>query len=100
MDAVFKELKRKHNDEYETPKLRLWARMISSKLHDDYESSPNIPAFQGSVIKKSRQQSNLSNALSGAAVAFANALHGNTSSTEKASNTDTPSMSPGKAVSS
>jgi len=47
-------------------KLSLWARMITSDLHDDYKNPPNIPAFQGSVSKKCCQQSNFSDALSGA----------------------------------
>ncbi len=45
VDDVYKELKTKHGDKYETPKLRLWSRMICSDLHDDYENPPDIPAF-------------------------------------------------------
>ena len=83
VDAVFKELKEKHGDEYDIPKLCLWARMMSSSLHDDYETPPDVPAFPGSVSKKSRQHNSLSNAISGAAVAFANALNSNTSTSRK-----------------
>ena len=100
VDAAFKELKEKHADVFDVPKLRLWARMIASNLHDDYETPPNVPAFQGNVSKKCRQQSSLSDAVSGAAVAFANALKGGNSvtTTEKASGTGTHSISSSKAI--
>jgi len=102
VDTIFKELEQKHGDTYDVPKLRLWARMITSDLHDDYENLPNIPAFQGSVSKKYHQQSNFSDALSGAVVVFANALKiGNAStsvSTDKVPTSSTSSMSPTKAI--
>jgi len=101
VDAAFKELKEKHADVFDVPKLRLWARMIASNLHDDYETPPNVPAFQGNASKKCRVQNNLSDAISGAAVAFATALKGGNSvstSTEKTSTTGTHSISPSKAI--
>ena len=101
VDTVFKDLKEKHCDEYDILKLSLWARMISSSLHDDYETPPNIPAFQGNASKKCWQQNSLLNAISGATVAFVDALNGNTllaSSKEKTPNTGTHSMSPSNAV--
>ena len=104
VDAAFKELKEKHADTFEVPKLRLWARMIASNLHDNYETPPNVPAFQGSASKKGRQQSSLSDAISGAAVAFANALKdGNSSTTATTEKTSSSGMhvhsiSPTKAV--
>ena len=61
---------KKHGDEYSLPKLRLWARMISSNLNDDYETPLDIPAFHESEAKKCHRQSSFSNAISGAAVAF------------------------------
>ena len=33
VDEIYKELEAKHSGDYEVPKLRLWARMISSNLH-------------------------------------------------------------------
>lgn len=47
VDLVFKELKEKHGSNFDTPRLRLWARMISNSLHDDLENPPTIPAFCG-----------------------------------------------------
>ena len=38
------ELRDKH---YELPKLRLWARMIGSGIHDSTDTAPNIAAFSG-----------------------------------------------------
>ena len=38
VNDVYKDLRDKHGSEFETPKLRLWARMICSGLHDDYNS--------------------------------------------------------------
>ena len=45
VEEVFEELKRKHEEHYDVPKLRLWARMISSSIHSSKEEPPNIPAF-------------------------------------------------------
>ena len=47
--------------------------MITGGLYDDYENPPNIPAFSGSISKRPRKDS-LSDAMSSAAVAFADAL--------------------------
>jgi len=110
VDKVSDDLMKKHGDDYDTPRLRLWARMIIANLHDSLEEPPNIPAFH-SLVKKAKRES-LSNAFSGAAVAFANALNRNGSSNSTQSS-GTPnctfntshtssifpnSMSPGKAA--
>lgn len=55
------------------PKLRLWARMIASNLHEDLNESPDIPAFR--PLKRSKKES-LRNVVSGAAEAFAKAMGG------------------------
>ena len=68
-------MKDKHGSRYETPKLRLWARMLASNLHDDVDNPPEIPAFTGTASKRPRMES-LSDALSGAAVAFAKVFSG------------------------
>ena len=39
--SVFIELQEKHGDNFDVPRLRLWARMVASKLHVDMDS----PAF-------------------------------------------------------
>ena len=35
VEEEFKELTKKHSEKYDVPKLRLWARMIASNLHDN-----------------------------------------------------------------
>ena len=47
--------------------------MVASKLHDDMDSPPNIPAFN-CTPKRPKQSDSFASALSEAAIAFANAL--------------------------
>ena len=54
--SLFKDLKEKHGSSYETPKLRLWARMVASNLHD-LDSPPQIPAFTGTASKRKNTDS-------------------------------------------
>jgi len=42
VDEIYQDLKYKHIKKYDTVKLCLWARMISSNLHDDVENLPCI----------------------------------------------------------
>ena len=56
VDSLFKDLKEKHGSSYETPKLRLWARMVASNLHD-LDSPPQIPAFTGTASKRKNTDS-------------------------------------------
>ena len=88
VDNIFSDLKDKHNDRYETPKLRLWARMIASKIHESYEQPPNIPAFK--IFKKPRKES-VSDAIEGAAQIFAKAVSGT-------NNIDTTQSAPKSSV--
>ncbi len=37
VDEIFKD---KHADKFSTPKLRLWARMVTSHLHEDLDNPP------------------------------------------------------------
>jgi len=89
VDSLFKNLKEKHGSSYETPKLRLWAQMVTSNLHDDLDSPPQIPAFTGTASKRRR----VSDALSGAAVAFAKVFSGEEPNTCQSSNGQTHSSS-------
>ena len=73
VDIIYKDLKEKHDTKFDIPKLRLWARMIATDLHDDYNDPPNIPAFSGSMAKKPRKDS-IYEALTGAAEAFAKVI--------------------------
>ena len=85
VDDIFSELKEKHSDNYGNPKLHLWAQMISSNLHDSLEDPPNIPVFQASTPKRQKTSDSITSAINGAAVALANVLKGDvTSSSEQA----------------
>ena len=48
VDTVYEDLKEKHGNKFDTPRLWLWSRMICSNLHEDMENPP----FSGSVPKK------------------------------------------------
>ncbi len=104
VESVYKELQGKHGKKYDTPRMRLWSRMICSGLHEDYDTPPDIPAFSGVTPKRPRKES-LTDALTGAAVAFAQSF------SESKSKGDSPKrlpivdslpvatgISPGKAV--
>ena len=52
VEKVFQELKEKHDKKYDTPRLRLWARMVSSGIHDSLDDHPNIPAFHSSYSQE------------------------------------------------
>ena len=101
VDATFKKLREKHGQTTDTPRLRLWSRMICSGIHDDYDTPPDIPAFTGVTPKRPRKDS-LSSALTGAAVAFAQTLStGSTSGTAtdlSLKHSTTLSASPTKAA--
>ena len=68
-------------------------------MHDDFENPPDLPAFRNETPKKAKHES-LSDALTGAAVAFAHAFKGNTSLAQSPSEMPITAvgMSPGKAV--
>ena len=99
VDDIFQDLKQKHGTNYDTPRLRLWARMVANKLHDDLDTPPTIPAFT-STPRRPRSQS-LSTVISGAATAFAQALEEN-SQQDRGNGCVTSSasvgVSPGKAI--
>ena len=41
----------------ETPKLRLWARMISNGLHESTDEPPNVPMITGKAAKQPKRES-------------------------------------------
>ena len=53
VESVFLDLKEKHA-EYDIPKLRLWARMITSGLHDSTDEPPKVPVFQSTEPKRKK----------------------------------------------
>ena len=68
MDSIYLELKKKHQENYEIPKLRLWARMIVGGLHGSTDKPPDIPAFHCGEPKKRKES--IAGAFSGAVDAF------------------------------
>ena len=42
VEETYKKLLEKHADAWDTPRLRLWARMISSGCHGDYDNATSI----------------------------------------------------------
>ena len=104
VESTFKELKERHQDSWDTPRLKLWARCIVSGVHDDYDNPPESPAFSSSPPKRVRKES-LSDAIGGAAIAIVKALK--TDPKEKACTSQSgttfcpgagPGVSPGRAV--
>ena len=67
------QLAEKHGDKFNEMQLKLWARMIVNKQHDDMEVPPNIPIITGGIKRPARRES-LSEALSSAATALTNAI--------------------------
>ena len=54
VESTFEELKERHQDSWDTPHLKLWARCIVSGVHDDYDTPPppESPAFSSSAPKR------------------------------------------------
>lgn len=69
---IYKSLKEKHGSTYTNPQLRLWARMIEAGNHESTEDPPKIPAITGAIPKKKKES--LTEAISNAAVTFAQAF--------------------------
>ena len=107
VERVYTGLVKKHGkSEYSIPLLRLWARAIATDHHDDYDEPPDWPQFksQGAgAPKNKRGQDSLSDALSGAAKVFAEAVtssrQGTPSSASHLSQTSSSTcISPAKKV--
>ena len=56
IESIYKELKEKHQDSWDTPRLKLWARCIVSGIHDDYDIPPDSPAFSTAAHKRIRKE--------------------------------------------
>ena len=101
VDNIFMDLKEQHGERYDNPKLRLWARMIASGLHESTEEPPGVPAFQNGEPKRRKRES-ISDVLTGAVEAIAKCVEKKTPGTPAS---DVPShsttqvgVSPGKAA--
>jgi len=74
IDKIFTKLKEKHPD-MPAPKLRLWARLIQSGRHDDYENPPNIPLITGTPATTSKlKKDSVAEALTSVATAVVKLL--------------------------
>lgn len=67
------ELSDRHQDRWNMRQYQIWARMFVNNQWDSLDEPPNIPLITGSAKKIPRRE-NLSEAISGAAVAFAKVL--------------------------
>ena len=63
VDDIFKTLKEKHGEKYDTPRLRLWARSVASKIHDDLDCPPDLPAFHNETKPNKPAKESLTSAL-------------------------------------
>ena len=109
VESTYKELKEKHQESWDTPHLKLWARCIVSGIHDDYDNPQDSPAFSCAAPKRDRKES-LSEAIGGAAVAIVKALKSDSEEKAKDSSQSScalssgtqsaagPGVSPGRAV--
>ena len=102
VESVYKKLKEKHEESWDMPHLKLWARCIASGIHDDYDNPPDSPAFSTAPPKRARRES-LSEAIGGAAVAIVKALSTDQKKDKageesQASGAVGPGVSPGRAV--
>ena len=72
-----------HGEKYNDNQLRLWARMMVNKQHDDMHHPPNIPLITGGVKKTCPKGRSLTDTISGAATAFVKALASHRASPQK-----------------
>ena len=50
---IYDELKKKHSDKkYTDPQLKLWAKLIQSRMHDSYDNPPKYPSYYWCKHKK------------------------------------------------
>jgi hypothetical protein len=73
LETIFQQLKEKHDTKFSGPQLRLWARMIVAKTHDDMDEPPKVPMITGAVPKTQPKES-LTDAFVSAATAIAKAF--------------------------
>ena len=71
--------------------------MTVSNLHDSYDTPPETPAFSGSAPKKLKRDT-MSDALTNAAVAFANVFNSPAANGQSASGMATSTLSPAKST--
>ena len=82
------ELKERHGDKYDIPKLRLWARMVTSGLHDSTDEPLSVPIFNNVTPKRRRNV--ISEAITDAAGAIMKSINSNTPTQIETSSSTTP----------
>ena len=70
---VAEQLSEKHGDKWDQKQYLLWARMYVNKQWKSLDEEPDIPLLRGGLKKVPRKES-ISDAITGAAIAFAKAL--------------------------
>ena len=70
---VFTKLHEQHPG-MESPKLRLWAKLIQGGRYDSYDTPPKIPLITGAPAPQKPAKQNVGDALAGAATAIVKAL--------------------------
>ena len=72
VDEHFKILTEKHGDTYSVPQRRLWARTIHCGTHNSHDTPPALPMFGPPPTRQKKEM--FTDAMTNAAVAFANAI--------------------------
>ena len=69
-------LKKHDGGKYSEPQLKLWAKLIRTGAHSDYDKPPNMPLITGEVAKSKRvqKQADIQGVIKDAAMVFASAL--------------------------
>ena len=70
LESIFQQLKERHESKFSGPQLRLWARIIVAKTHEDMDEPPKVPMITG-AIQKSQPKESLTDAFVSAATATA-----------------------------
>ena len=89
LEEILQSLREKHNDSYNGPQYRIWARMHLNAQHSSLDVPPNIPIFGSSSRQK---KDSLSDALTSAATVVVGLLKGD-------ANVQSPSAKPSEALS-
>ena len=87
-------LEEKHKDTYTIPQYTLWAKFIRMGRHSSYEEPPQIPLLTGKQKGRTARKENISEALAGAATAFAHAMKPTEKSPCKGKSTPVHQLSP------
>ena len=81
VDKHFRILTEKHGDTYSVPQRRLWARTLHCGTHDSHDTPPTLPMF-GPPPKRQKKEG-FTDAMTNAAVAFAQAISPSVQDTPK-----------------